>query len=92
MKKIIYPILFIIASALIFGLIGLLKFAGSGGNNCDVVGKSCDCFCCNMFGLRGYESCGDFGLIFGILVGIVFGVITYRLIKNKNELFKEEKL
>ena len=82
MKKVIYPILFAIAGALIFGLTGLLKFAGYGGNSCDVAGKSCDCFCCNMFGLRGYESCGDFGLIIGILVGATLGFVVYKLIKK----------
>ncbi|MCX6781863.1 MAG: hypothetical protein NTW66_01990 [Candidatus Magasanikbacteria bacterium] len=82
MKRIFFPVLSAIAGALIFGLIGLLRFAGYGGNNCDVTGKSCDCFCCNMFGLRGYESCGDFGLIVGVLVGAVLGFVTHRLIKR----------
>ena len=82
MKKIIYQILLAIAGALIFGIIGLLKFAGYGGNNCDVSGKNCDCFCCNMFGSRGYESCGDFGLIVGILAGAMLGLAAYRLIRK----------
>jgi len=82
MKKTIYSLLLIVGSALVFGVIGLFKFAGYGGGSCDVAGRSCDCFCCNMFGLRGYESCGNFGLLAGIFVGGAFGFMVYKLIRK----------
>jgi len=65
----------------IFAIGGMLKFSIYGGNNCDVVGKGCDCFCCNFSGLRGYESCGVFGLLAGCVVGVIVGLIVYVLIK-----------
>jgi hypothetical protein len=81
MKIYLYQILSAIAGALIFGFFGLIKFAGYGANDCDMDGKTCDCFCCHMFGLRGYESCGDFGLLAGFLAGALLGLAVYRLIK-----------
>ncbi|AKM84284.1 TPA: hypothetical protein DCZ46_02975 [Candidatus Campbellbacteria bacterium] len=83
MKKYIYSTLSVILGALIFGVIGLLKFMNYGGNSCDFPGKNCGCFCCNLFGLRGYEACGNFGLLAGIILGAIIGFVTYKLIKSK---------
>ena len=80
MKKNIYQSLAALVGAIIFGAIGWLKFAGYGGSECDVAGKSCDCFLCNMFGLRGYESSGEFGLRIGVVVGATLGLIAVRVI------------
>ncbi len=80
MKKLIFSA---IIGAVIFGSIGFLTFVGYGAGNCDVPGKACDCFCCHMFGLRGYESCGDFGLLIGIVSGIVVGIFCYRIAWNR---------
>lgn len=69
-------IFFAIIGATIFGLIGLFMFVGYGAGDCDIPGKACDCFCCHMFGLRGYESCGDFGLLVGAVFGTVIGSLV----------------
>ena len=84
MKKYVYPILSALAGAAIFGVSGLLKFMTYGGNNCDMPGKSCDCFCCNSFGLRGYEACGNYGLYVGAGVGVIVGLLIYLLAKKIN--------
>lgn len=84
MKKFIFPIFLVLICALILGVIGLFQFSGYGGNDCDVTGKVCDCFCCHMFGLRGYESCGDFGFLIGVGIGAVTGLAGYAFIKFKN--------
>jgi hypothetical protein len=81
-KKNIYPILSSIFGAIVFGVLGFLKLTLYGGNSCDVFGKNCDCFCCNLFGLRGYESCGELGFLLGIAVGAATGLIIYKLIKK----------
>jgi len=66
----------------IFSVLGLLKFISYGASNCDTNGKSCDCFCCNSFGLRGYEACGNYGLIAGLCLGLVIILIIYLLVKQ----------
>jgi hypothetical protein len=83
MKKYIYPALSALAGALIFGVIGFLKLVGI-GNDCDMPGKSCDCFCCNSLGQRGYEACGDYGFLVGAGVGVVIGLIIYIVAKKIN--------
>jgi len=60
-----------------------LVFAKYGANDCDMPGKVCDCFCCNSFGLRGYESCGNYGFLLGVGVGAMVGLLMYVVIKNK---------
>lgn len=62
---------------LIFSIFGLLKFIKYGASNCDSNGKSCDCFCCNSFGLRGYEACGNYGLLVGAGIGLIIVLILY---------------
>jgi len=87
MKKCIYPILSAVLGAIVFGASGLVKFMGYGASDCDVDGKICDCFCCNLFGLRGYEACGDFGLLAGGIIGVALGLIIYYSwikLSNKN--------
>ncbi|KKR22074.1 MAG: hypothetical protein UT48_C0001G0087 [Parcubacteria group bacterium GW2011_GWE2_39_37] len=79
--KYLFPILSILLLAAVFAVGGLLKLSLYGGNCCDIVGKSCDCFCCNSFGLRGYESCGVFGVLAGGVVGIIVGLIIYWVIR-----------
>ncbi len=82
MKKYVYSILSALAGATIFGIGGLLKFMEYGGNQCDMPGKNCDCFCCNSFGLRGYEACGNYGLLVGAGFGAGVGLIIYLLAKK----------
>ena len=61
-----------------------LFFMDYGGNHCSnnayisppdqnglVRIGSCDCFCCNWFGLQGYEACGQFGFWLGIVLGVI---------------------
>lgn len=86
MKKYIYPILFAISGAMVFGIIGFLKFLNYGGNRCDTTGKICDCFCCHSFGLRGYEACADYGLLVGSIIGVIVGITIYLLIKKYKKL------
>lgn len=82
-KKTKYQIVTAILGAIIIGFFSLLYFAGYGGSNCDMPGKDCSCFCCNMFGIRGYESCGDFGLILGGIIGALLGILIIHLIWMK---------
>ena len=82
MKKYVYPALSALAGAAIFGIGGFLKFAGYGASDCDMPGKSCECFCCNSFGLRGYEACGNYGFLVGAGVGAVVGLIIYVMAKK----------
>ncbi|MEI6627777.1 MAG: hypothetical protein WCL61_04235 [bacterium] len=91
MKKYIYPILFALVGAIIFGVSGFLKLLGIGANDCDMLGKRCDCFCCNSLGLRGYEACGSYGFLVGASVGVIIGLIVYVVVKkmrNKKFIFK----
>jgi hypothetical protein len=88
MKKYLYPILSAIAGSLVLGIVGFIKFMSYGGNSCDFPGKNCSCFCCHLFGLRGYESCADFGLLAGLFVGALAGLSAYWLIRN---IFKPSK-
>lgn len=67
---------------LIFSILGLLKFIKYGASNCDANGKSCNCFCCNSFGLRGYEACGNYGLLVGVGVGLIVVLILYLVVKK----------
>ncbi len=67
---------------LIFGIFGLLKFIKYGASNCDANGKLCDCFCCNLFGGRGYEACGNYGFLVGVGIGLVVISVIYLVIKK----------
>lgn len=82
MKKYIYPILSALLGSVIFGIIGGLSLINYGGNSCDFPGKNCDCFCCNSFGLRGYEACGNYGFLAGAGAGIIIGLTVYLLVKK----------
>ena len=85
MKKIfIYQVLIVIISVLIFGLIGFLSLMTYGGNYCDQPPElTCNCFCCDLFNLRGYESCSQIGLYIGLLVGIIIGITSLSIIRRK---------
>lgn len=82
MKKYIYPVFFMFAGAIVFGIAGFLKFIKYGASDCDMPGKSCDCFCCNSFGLRGYEACGNYGFLVGVIIGLIVGLIIYLVVKK----------
>jgi len=83
MKNRVYLILFFSINAIIFGAIGFFIFTNYGGNNCDSPAIGCDCFCCHMFDLRGYEACGVFGLLFGMILGIFISLAIYAKYYNK---------
>lgn len=85
MKKYIVKISFALIGGLSLGIIGGLKFINYGAADCDMPGRSCDCFCCNSFGLRGYEACGNFGLFGGFGLGLIIGLFIYWLINNKSK-------
>jgi len=73
------------AGALVTGMISMVLFIQYGGNRCDQPpAMACDCFCCNWFGSRGYEACGQFGGIAGLIGGAIVGILLVRLIINKN--------
>ncbi|MFA5258493.1 MAG: hypothetical protein WC979_04140 [Candidatus Pacearchaeota archaeon] len=95
-KKTKYQILGGIICAVTLGLISFGYFAGYGGNRCNIsymssptdfksliqIG-SCDCFCCKGFYGQGYESCGIFGLYFGLILGAILGISIVHLIWTK---------
>lgn len=83
MKKILATIILLIFT-LSLGIFSFLQFMNYGGNNCDMKGNKCDCFCCHAFGLRGYESCSYVGLINGLVLGILISSILYKIIFKKN--------
>lgn len=74
-----------IFSTLVLAVFGLFSFTGIGASDCDTTGHDCSCFCCHMFGLRGYESCGDFGALLGSAIGILISllVLLFILLKRK---------
>lgn len=82
MKKYVYPILSALAGAAILGISSWWKLMEFGGNSCDFPGKNCDCFCCNSFGLRGYEACGAYGWYVGTGIGAVIGLLVYLTVKK----------
>lgn len=96
MKKIVYLLLAAIIGAAGVTVFSFLFFAGYGANACNMyyisgpdnpdklipVG-SCDCFCCQMFNLSGYESCGIFGFWLGIPLGAILGPIIVSLFWDK---------
>jgi len=65
----------VILTALL-SILGLVIFMGYGGNRCDQPpAMTCDCFCCDMFGSRGYEACGGFGFWLGLGLGAAASVV-----------------
>jgi hypothetical protein len=79
-RKTKYQIIAGFIGAIIIGLISFVFFVGYGGNNCDSPpSMTCDCFCCHMFNSRGYESCGIFGFWFGIIIGVILGILTVHM-------------
>ncbi|MBP9758853.1 hypothetical protein KBD45_04090 [Candidatus Dojkabacteria bacterium] len=83
-SKVLFQIVSGIILALLGGFIGFLSFVGYGGNSCDQPpAMTCECFCCHMFNSRGYESCGLFGILLGMVVGLFLGVILVHLIWKK---------
>ena len=63
----------------ILGLFGFSKLVSVA--KCDTDGNACDCFCCNVFGMRGYESCGTIGAWSGILIGVILAILIFSLFK-----------
>ena len=87
-KKFIYQFFSGLIGAIILGLVGFLVLINYGGNNCDSYpNMTCNCFCCHLFGLRGYESCSQFGLFAGILVGAIIGIILCNLFLRKSKVY-----
>lgn len=78
-SKIFTTLTLAIILGLFLGIIGLVVFSGIGGNDCDVPGRICNCFCCNMFGMRGYEACGLFGALTGFVLGIILALVYKRI-------------
>ena len=64
----------IIVLAFALGVIGLLWGATYGGNN--------GCF--EFMGMLGYESCGLFFALIGVLAGLLIGLLLIRLYAKKN--------
>lgn len=89
MKKYFVKILCMLIGAVTFSVGGLLKFMSYGASSCDSPGKFCDCFCCNSFGLRGYEACGNYGLYVGIISGLIIGYVFYLFVYRKNNKIKK---
>ena len=77
MKRLLTRTVAAIVGAFAFGVLGLMVFGAFGGNRCDQPpALTCDCFCCHLFGSRGYESCGLFGAALGAIVGVTAGVLV----------------
>jgi hypothetical protein len=60
----------------VLGLTTFLAMMNFGAN------YGCWNFIDRVFGTAGYESCGSFGSIVGILSGVLFGVLIIRKLKN----------
>ena len=76
--KIISQILFGIVLAMFFSVIGLIIGMQIGGN------YGCLPIINSMFGTRGYESCGSFGGLLGLIGGAVLGVFVFSRLPIKN--------
>jgi hypothetical protein len=75
-----------LAGALIVGVLMAIIFTGYGGNHCDQPPvATCECFCCHLFGLRGYEACGRFGLYAGLALGGILGAGAAWLYAGKKD-------
>lgn len=83
-KKIIFFVGLVIL-ILFLSVFGLFSMMGLGAGDCDTSGHDCSCFCCHMFGLRGYESCGDFGTLLGVAVGIIISLLIFILVLLKRK-------
>ncbi len=59
----------------ILGIAGFLVLMNYGGNS------GCWAFIDSLFGMAGYESCGSFGAIAGILVGSIIGIAVLSRMK-----------
>ena len=66
----------------ILGITGFLTMMNYGGN------YGCWTFIDSLFGTAGYESCGSFGSIVGLIVGSIMGII----ILNKTKISHYSKV
>ncbi len=62
----------------ILGITGFLNMISYGGNH------GCFTIINSIFDSRGYESCGSFGAIAGIMIGTIIGIIIFSKIKIVN--------
>ncbi|MFA7314409.1 MAG: hypothetical protein WC025_00560 [Candidatus Magasanikbacteria bacterium] len=62
----------------ILGITGLLTMMNYGGNH------GCWAFIDYLFGTAGYESCGSFGSIAGIIIGTILGITVISKVKISN--------
>lgn len=76
--KISVQILAGIILAMILGIAGLIMGMYIGGN------YGCLPIINSMFGTRGYESCGSFGGLLGLIGGAVLGVFVFSRLPIKN--------
>ena len=89
MLKLLKTVFFVIVGGLFFAFIGFMLLANYGGDNCDQPPEmTCNCFCCESFGVRGYESCGQLGIYLGAIVGAVAGFFISTLHKDKDFIEK----
>jgi len=64
----------------ILGIAGFLTMMVYGGNH------GCWSFIDSLFGTAGYESCGSFGAVIGLLAGTILGIAIISKIKFTNYL------
>jgi len=69
-----------IAGGSILGMLSLIPGANYGGS------RGCPAFINAIFGTRGYESCGAFTAIIGILVGIIIAILLVREFSKSNKI------
>lgn len=68
---------------MMLGIAGFINLTNYGGN------YGCAAWIDNLFGTRGYESCGSFGALSGVLLGSILGILIITKIKRSADQYKK---
>ena len=82
-SKIVSELIVGITGGVLLGILSFVTLMNYGGN------YGCTPIIDNLFGTRGYESCGAFGALAGVVIGSLIGIILiYRTSFQKNQYKK----
>jgi hypothetical protein len=84
-RLLVSTVLFLAITMTVFW-ISFAGFASYGASSCNrytitdgqgnvIEEGKCECFCCQGFGVQGYESCGIIGAVLGLFLGASVAVI-----------------